>query len=172
MRYQRPVTSIAVSLQHSARMLFGGTFEPAYTMTVSALPAQAQPATNRVNATLIQAYMEEALGVLPARGLLRFVALGEGFVARGGKTVAGEIEEAERLERERERKRGNSIGGWEEGKMALSSRRERGNSVGGGEEGRMGLASRRERAMRRLSVKVHLTQSPREPVQPTTDWVS
>lgn len=73
-------------------MCFGGTFEPAYVMTVSALPFEMQPTTNKRNAALIQKHMEEALGVPSIRGFLRFIPAPEENIARGGKTLAGEID--------------------------------------------------------------------------------
>ncbi|KAH6671545.1 Tautomerase/MIF superfamily [Plectosphaerella plurivora] len=90
-RYQRPVSSVVATLQHGACMLFGGTFDPAYVMSVSALPSDIAPTKNRRNAALIQKHMEESLGVASSRGLLRFVAVPEENTARSGKTVAGEI---------------------------------------------------------------------------------
>jgi hypothetical protein len=95
-RYQRSVTSIVVNLQHGACMLFGGTFEPAYTMTVTALPSQLLPISNKRNATLIQKHMEEAIGVNPARGLLRFVPIVEENFATKGTTLAAEVEQLEK----------------------------------------------------------------------------
>ena len=77
-------------------MLYGGTFEPAYIMTISTLPSQLRPTTNKRNAALIQKHMEEAIGVLPSRGLLRFVAIAEENMASNSKTVAGAIDELER----------------------------------------------------------------------------
>ncbi len=84
---------MVVTLQHGACMFFGGSFDPAYVMTVYALPSQLLPTTNKRNAALMQKYMEETLGVNPDRGFLRFVPTGEEHLARGGKTMAGEIEE-------------------------------------------------------------------------------
>ena len=95
-RYQRPVSSIVVCLQHGACMLFGGTFDPAYVMTICALPSQVMPVTNKRNAALVQRHMEEAIGVGPARGFLRFVATTEENVACNGRTMAGEIEDLEK----------------------------------------------------------------------------
>ncbi|KAL2181607.1 Tautomerase/MIF superfamily [Thermothelomyces heterothallicus CBS 202.75] len=94
-RYQRPVSSVVVTLHHGACLLFGGSFDPAYAMAVRALPSQLQPTTNKRNAALLQRHMEEALGVAPSRGVLRFVPIPEEHLACGGKTVAGEIEEME-----------------------------------------------------------------------------
>lgn len=77
-------------------MLFGGTFDPAYVMRVFALPTQLQPTTNKRNAALIQKHMEEAIGVPPSRGFLRFIPTLEEHTAWNGKTLAGEIDDLER----------------------------------------------------------------------------
>lgn len=65
-------------------------------MSVFALPSQLQPTTNKRNSALIQKHMEEALGVKPQRGYLRFVPTPEESVAVGGKTMAGEMDDIER----------------------------------------------------------------------------
>ncbi|KAK0711263.1 Tautomerase/MIF superfamily, partial [Lasiosphaeris hirsuta] len=95
-RYQRPVSSIVVTLHHGACMFFGGSFDAAYAMTIFALPSQLLPTTNKRNAALIQRHMEEGLGVPPSRGLLRFVPTEEEHLACNGKTMAGEINELEK----------------------------------------------------------------------------
>jgi len=78
-------------------MVFCGTFEKAYVLTIHALPSQMQPTTNKRNAALIQKNLEELLGVRPARGFLRFIPAPEDNTARNGKTLAGEIEEGVKL---------------------------------------------------------------------------
>ncbi|KAI9050247.1 hypothetical protein LZ554_006384 [Drepanopeziza brunnea f. sp. 'monogermtubi'] len=95
-RYQRPENSIVVSLIHSHCMLFGGNFDPAYNLTITALPCQLQPVTNKRNAALLAAHMDESLGVGPRRGVIKFVATAEENLANDGKTVAGEIEDLEK----------------------------------------------------------------------------
>ncbi|KAK3375063.1 Tautomerase/MIF superfamily [Podospora didyma] len=95
-RYQRPVSSIVVTIQHGACMFFGGSFDPAYVISIFALPTQLLPTTNKRNAALVQKHMEEAIGVSPARGFLRFVPTSEENLACNGKTIAGEIEELEK----------------------------------------------------------------------------
>jgi hypothetical protein len=90
------MSSIVVSLHHGACMFFAGSFDAAYIMTISALPSQVLPTTNKRNAALIQKHMEEAIGVQPKRGLLRFVPTQEENMANNGKTMAGEIDELER----------------------------------------------------------------------------
>jgi len=94
-RYQRPVSSIVISLQHGACMLFGGTFDPAYSMTISALPCQIQTTVNKRNAVLIQNFMDQAIGVPPSRGYLRFEQVPEGNAAWNGRTAAAAIAELE-----------------------------------------------------------------------------
>jgi hypothetical protein len=92
-RYQRPMSSINVTLHHGVCMLFAGTLEPACTLTIHALPSLVQPATNRRNAVLIQQHLHETLGVVSTRGYVRFEASPEENVALGGKTLAAEVEE-------------------------------------------------------------------------------
>lgn len=91
-RYHRPISSIFVTLSHSACLLFAGTFDSAYILTVTALPSQIQPTTNKRNAALIQNFMIDSLGVSPERGVVRFVGIPEEFLATNGMTVLGEIE--------------------------------------------------------------------------------
>ncbi|KAH6681796.1 Tautomerase/MIF superfamily [Halenospora varia] len=95
-RYQRPESSILVTVAHSACLLFGGSFDPAYTMTITALASQLQPVTNKRNASLLAKAMEEGLGVGPDRGLIKFVAIAEENLATNGRTLAGDIEELEK----------------------------------------------------------------------------
>jgi len=95
-RYQRPESSIVVTVAHSCCMLFGGNFDPAYTLTITALGSQLQPVTNKRNASLLAKVMEEALGVVPNRGIIRFLAIPEENLATDGRTIAGEIEELEK----------------------------------------------------------------------------
>ncbi|KAJ8119784.1 hypothetical protein ONZ43_g3342 [Nemania bipapillata] len=95
-RYQRPMSSIIITLRHSICMLFGSTFEPAYILTIHTLPGLLQPATNKRNANLIQQHLHDTLGVVSTRGHIRFEATPEENVAIGGKTVAAEIESLSR----------------------------------------------------------------------------
>jgi hypothetical protein len=95
-RYQRPESSILVSVAHSACLLFGGSFEPAYILTITALPSQVQTTTNKRNASLLQKILEDSLGVPASRGVVKFVAIAEENFACNGQTVASEIEELEK----------------------------------------------------------------------------
>jgi Macrophage migration inhibitory factor (MIF) len=91
-RYQRPEASIMIDVTHSACMMLAGSFEPTYTLTITALAANIQPATNKRNTALLQHWMEENLGVEPSRGVVKFVAVPEENLATNGVTVLGEIE--------------------------------------------------------------------------------
>jgi hypothetical protein len=96
-RYQRPESSIMITVNHSACLLLGGSFEPTYILAITALPTQVQPATNKRNASLIQTFMTETLGVQPDRGIIKFASIPEENLAVNGTTILGDIE---RLERE------------------------------------------------------------------------
>ncbi|KAH7001873.1 Tautomerase/MIF superfamily [Ilyonectria destructans] len=93
-RYHRPVSSIVVTLHHSACIFFGGCCDPAYILTVEALSSLVQTATNKRNVVLLQQHMEQAIGVPASRGYVRFVPMLEECSGWKGKTVAGEITEA------------------------------------------------------------------------------
>ena len=95
-RYQRPASSIFITLDHSACLLFAGTFDSAYILTLTALPSQIQSTTNKRNAVLLQNFMTEALGVTSDRGIVRFVPIAEEHLAINGNTVLGEIERLSR----------------------------------------------------------------------------
>ncbi|KAF1844283.1 Tautomerase/MIF [Cucurbitaria berberidis CBS 394.84] len=105
-RYQRPESSIMITVNHSACLLLGGSFEPTYILTINALPVQVQPTTNKRNAALIQTFMTESIGVSPDRGIIKFVAIAEENMAMNGMTILGEIE---RLERQQAEATGSNI---------------------------------------------------------------
>jgi len=91
-RYQRPTSSIFITLDHSACLLLAGTFDSAYIFTITALPSQIQPVTNKRNTALIQAFMTDSLGVSADRGVVRFIGIGEEYLGTNGMTVLGEID--------------------------------------------------------------------------------
>ncbi|KAL9120718.1 MAG: hypothetical protein Q9187_002728 [Circinaria calcarea] len=92
-RYSRPISSIMVTLDHSACLLYGGSFDPAYILTISALPSQVQPTTNKRNIALIQSFFSESLNVPASRGVVRFNAIPEENLGTNGVTVLGAIED-------------------------------------------------------------------------------
>lgn len=99
-RYQKPETSIMITVNHSACLLLGGSFEPTYILTINALPVQLQPTLNKRNAAMIQNFMTESIGVPIDRGIVKFVAIQEENFAMNGMTILGEIENLERTQAE------------------------------------------------------------------------
>ncbi|KAF3050030.1 hypothetical protein E8E11_003798 [Didymella keratinophila] len=99
-RYQKPETSIMITVNHSACLLLGGSFEPTYILTINALPVQLQPTLNKRNAAMIQAFMTESIGVPMDRGIVKFLPIQEEAFAMNGVTILGEIENLERTQAE------------------------------------------------------------------------
>ncbi|MCJ1434208.1 hypothetical protein MMC27_003575 [Xylographa pallens] len=91
-RFQRSPDSVVLTLDHSACLIYGGTFDPAYILTITALPPYVQATTNKRNATLMQAFLAEILKVPEHRGIIRFVPVSEDNFATGGMTITSEIE--------------------------------------------------------------------------------
>lgn len=89
-----------ITVNHSACLLLGGSFEPTYILTITALPVQLQPTTNKRNAALMQTFMHESIGVTPDRGIVKFVAIQEENFAMNGTTILGDIERLERQQAE------------------------------------------------------------------------
>jgi len=85
-----------INVDHSSCLALAGTFEPCYMLTITTLPSQMQPATNKRNAALIQSFMADILSVPPDRGIIRFAPIPEENYAMNGNTMLGEIERMER----------------------------------------------------------------------------
>ncbi|MCJ1476113.1 hypothetical protein MMC13_004778 [Lambiella insularis] len=91
-RFQRPTSAIVLNLVHSACLMYGGSFDPAYILTISALPTYVQASTNKRNAALIQGFLARALKVVESRGAVRFCAIAEDSFATNGMTISGRLE--------------------------------------------------------------------------------
>lgn len=89
-----------VTVEYAPCLLFCGSFEPAYILTITALPAQLQPTTNKRNAALVQAFMTELLGVDAERGIIRFQPIPEENLSTNGVTMLGELERVEKQQAE------------------------------------------------------------------------
>jgi hypothetical protein len=89
-----------ITVNHSACLLLGGSFEPTYVLTIIALPIQLLPTTNKRNAALIQNFMAESIGVPLDRGMIKFVPIQEECLATNGMTVLGDIERLEQQQAE------------------------------------------------------------------------
>jgi hypothetical protein len=91
-RYQRPPSSIMIAITHSSCLLFGGTFDPGYILTLSAVETYMQSATNKRNTALLQSFLSDLLSVPPDRGVVRFIPVREDCLGTGGRTIASEVE--------------------------------------------------------------------------------
>jgi Macrophage migration inhibitory factor (MIF) len=101
--YQRPESCIVVSLSTPQAMIFGGSWEPAYYMTITALASEIAPTKNKRTTALVQGFMHESLDIAPRRGIVRFEPVPEENLATNGMTALQEIEEMERNSSEESR---------------------------------------------------------------------
>ena len=77
-------------------ILIGGNSEPAYHLTVTALPSEIAATKNKRSAHLIQDFMQESLGIKSKRGVVRFDPIAEENLATNGVTALQEIEQLQR----------------------------------------------------------------------------
>ncbi|EEP78066.1 predicted protein [Uncinocarpus reesii 1704] len=98
--FQRPESSMMIVLDDRAYLGFGASAEPAYLMTVSALPHMVKPTMNMRHTALIQSAMEEILGISKDRGVVKFISMNEESFATNGSTIKDEIEQMERTSHE------------------------------------------------------------------------
>ncbi|EMC92049.1 hypothetical protein BAUCODRAFT_44465, partial [Baudoinia panamericana UAMH 10762] len=95
-RYTRSDSSIMIKVDHSACLALGGTFDPCYILTITALPSQMGPTHNKRNAGLIQSFMADILSVPADRGIIKFQPVEECNYATNGTTMQGQIEKLEK----------------------------------------------------------------------------
>jgi Macrophage migration inhibitory factor (MIF) len=84
-----------IVVAHSSCLMFGGTFDPAYILDMTAIELHCQTATNKRNAALLQTFLSDVLSVPINRGVVRFKPTPEYCLAIGGRTVAADIDYAE-----------------------------------------------------------------------------
>ncbi len=78
------------------QMLLGGNSEPAYHLTITALPSEIAATKNKRSTHLIQDFIQDTLQISPKRGVVRFDAVPEENLATNGVTALQEIEQLER----------------------------------------------------------------------------
>ncbi|KAL0635265.1 hypothetical protein Q9L58_005750 [Maublancomyces gigas] len=93
-RFGKPEDSVCVSIDHSACIIMGGTFEGSYMLTITAL-TMISPTCNKRNAALISDWVNSNLGVAATRGYIRFVDPGAANYAIGGVTMLDLMEKEE-----------------------------------------------------------------------------
>ncbi|EXJ61736.1 hypothetical protein A1O7_02165 [Cladophialophora yegresii CBS 114405] len=94
--YQRPASCVMAMVTTDVQMLLGGNSEPAYHLTITALPSEIAATKNKRGTHLIQDFIQDTLQIPPKRGVLRFDAVAEGNLATNGVTALQEIEQLER----------------------------------------------------------------------------
>lgn len=93
-RYGRPEDNVCISLDHSACMIMGGTFEGTYVVTITSV-SMISPTVNKRNAALISDWLNKNLGVPANRGYIRFVDPDVANYAAGGVTILDVMEKEE-----------------------------------------------------------------------------
>lgn len=127
-RYRRSQCSVAITVTHSACLLFKASVERAYVLTITALPSQLLPSSNERNAPLIQSFMADCLGVEAARGVIRFVPVPEACLVTDGRTMLVGLEHLKDPPGEMQRTYGRSKSRPEKARSTPSSR-ERGRNL-------------------------------------------
>ncbi|EXJ83672.1 hypothetical protein A1O1_07296 [Capronia coronata CBS 617.96] len=94
--YQRPASCIMAMASTDISMLLGGNSDPAYHLTITALPSEIAATKNKRSTHLIQDFMLDTLQIPPKRGVVRFEAVAEENLATNGMTALQEIEQLER----------------------------------------------------------------------------
>lgn len=93
-RYGKSEDSVCVSIEHSACIVMGGTFEGSYMLTITAL-TMISPTCNKRNTVLISDWINNNLGVAATRGYIRFVDPDAANYAVGGVTMLDLMEKEE-----------------------------------------------------------------------------
>ncbi|KIW84848.1 hypothetical protein Z517_00236 [Fonsecaea pedrosoi CBS 271.37] len=94
--YQRPASCIMVMVSTDIPILLSGNSEPAYHLTITALPSEIAATKNKRSTHLIQDFLHDTLHIPPKRGVVRFDAVAEENLATNGLTALQEIEHLER----------------------------------------------------------------------------
>ncbi|KAF9249772.1 hypothetical protein DTO027I6_9933 [Penicillium roqueforti] len=95
--YQRPETSMLVTIDQNADLLFGTTSGSAYLLKVTALSSLIGPLTNLRNTGLIQSIIQEMFGIAPDKGVVIYMPASEDNIATNGTTARSEIDRLERI---------------------------------------------------------------------------
>ncbi|KAL5598880.1 hypothetical protein BROUX41_003799 [Berkeleyomyces rouxiae] len=95
-RYKRPAASIALSLRHGVCMVYGGSMDPAYILTLYAEPSQVSESANRRNTILLQRVVRDTINVPPSRGTIRFVAVPDDCLGYNNTTLQHELNDLQR----------------------------------------------------------------------------
>ncbi|KAJ5493680.1 Tautomerase [Penicillium fimorum] len=96
--YQRPETSMLVTIDQNADLIFGNTSGSAYLLKITALSTLIGPLTNIHNTGLIQSIIQEVFGIAPDKGVVIYTPASEDNLATNGMTARDEIDRLERMD--------------------------------------------------------------------------
>ena len=99
-RFSRADSAVMVKVDHSACLAMGGTFDPCYVLTLTAVPSEMTPSLNKRNALLIQSFLADILSVTSDRGIIKFCPIEEYNFASNGTTMLGQGEKLEKKQAE------------------------------------------------------------------------
>ncbi|KKY29180.1 putative mif domain-containing protein [Phaeomoniella chlamydospora] len=91
--YQRPESCILLTIQNSTLLVLGGSYEPAYLLSITALQCDIAPRINKRMTGLVQGFLQDSLNIPAKRGVIRFMPIAEENLGTNGMTTLGEIEE-------------------------------------------------------------------------------
>ena len=94
--FLRSESTVAVMVTPEIQMIIGGSSEPAYHITITALHSAFGPTKNKRTAQLLHDFMSETLRIQPRRGIIQFESLSEENLATDGVTMLQAIEEMDR----------------------------------------------------------------------------
>ena len=95
--YQRPETSMLVTIDQNADLIFGSTYGSAYLLKITALSSLIGPLTNVRNTSLIQSTVQELFGIAPDKGVVVYNPASEDNIATNGTTARSEMDRLERI---------------------------------------------------------------------------
>ncbi|KAF8191487.1 Tautomerase/MIF superfamily, partial [Mycena galopus ATCC 62051] len=83
----KPEAYITVSITHNKTLTFGGTFEPAFALTIVSLD-NVNPEANEKYSAILSEFFKEKLGIPNDRGYINFCDPGRAFLGYKGTTFA------------------------------------------------------------------------------------
>ncbi|CAI7600057.1 unnamed protein product [Penicillium glandicola] len=96
--YQRPETSMLVTIDQNADLLFGNNSSSAYLLKITALSSLFGSLTNLRNTGLIQSTIQEMFGIAPDNGVVVYTPTSEDNLATNGMTARNQIDHLERID--------------------------------------------------------------------------
>ena len=97
--YHKPPNNIMITTTTDAHIMIGGSTEPAYLLTMTALFSEVASVKNMRATMMIQDFLSDSLKVPPNRGVIKFSPIREEDLGTNGSTVRGEIDKLEAEEK-------------------------------------------------------------------------